>query len=150
MTLFIKEYSKNLDEIKLFSLSHIMKFVSQIQLLFNLSVRKGIISWVSSVSIVIMLQAGRSRNWSSLCQNGQEIFLLSTLSRPALGPTQLPMWWVLGTLFPGIKYLRHEIDHSPPSCAEVENAWNYTSTPSYVSMAWWLIKDRDNSTLLFS
>jgi hypothetical protein len=31
-------------------------------------------------------------------------------------------------------------------CAEVKNAWSYTSTPQYVFMVWWLVKDRDNST----
>jgi hypothetical protein len=27
-----------------------------------------------------------------------------------------------------------EADHSPPSSAEVKNAWSYTSTPQYVFM----------------
>jgi len=31
---------------------------------------------------------------------------------------------------------RREADHSPPSSAEVENAWSYTSTPQYVFMVW--------------
>jgi hypothetical protein len=31
--------------------------------------------------------------------------------------------------------LRLETDHSPPSDAEVKNAWRYTSTPQYVFMA---------------
>jgi hypothetical protein len=35
-----------------------------------------------------------------------------------------------------------------PSSAEVKNAWSYTSTPQYVSMAWCLVKHRDNSTYL--
>jgi hypothetical protein len=39
-----------------------------------------------------------------------------------------------------------EADHSPSSSAEVKNAWNYTSTPHYVFMAWCLVKHRDNFT----
>jgi hypothetical protein len=38
----------------------------------------------------------------------------------------------------------HEADHSPPSSADVKNAWSYTSIPQYVFMAWCLVKHRDN------
>jgi hypothetical protein len=37
-----------------------------------------------------------------------------------------------------------EADHSPPSRAEVKNAWNYTSTLPYVFMVWCLVKHRAN------
>ena len=30
-----------------------------------------------------------------------------------------------GVLAPGVKQSRREIDHSPPSCAEVKNEWCY-------------------------
>jgi hypothetical protein len=30
----------------------------------------------------------------------------------------------------GLKRPGHEADHSPPSSADVKNAWSYTSTPS--------------------
>jgi len=33
------------------------------------------------------------------------IFLFSTASTPALGPTQLPVHWVPGALSPGVKWL---------------------------------------------
>jgi len=33
-----------------------------------------------------------------------------------------------GALSLGVKQLGHEADHSPPSSAEVKNAWSYTST----------------------
>jgi hypothetical protein len=56
------------------------------------------------------------------------IFLFTTASRPALGPTQPPIQWVPGS-FPGVKRPRREADHSSPSSAEVKNAWTYTSTP---------------------
>jgi hypothetical protein len=57
------------------------------------------------------------------------IFLLTTVSRPALAPTQPPIQWVPGALSLGIKWSGREADHSPPSNAEVKNAWSYTSTP---------------------
>jgi hypothetical protein len=42
-----------------------------------------------------------------------------------LGPTQPPIQCVLE----GLKWSMNEAGHSPPSSAEVKNAWNYTSTP---------------------
>jgi hypothetical protein len=56
----------------------------------------------------------------------QRIFLLVPASRPALGPTQSPVQWVLGVLFPGVKQAQsgHDAaDHSPPFSAEVKNEW---------------------------
>jgi hypothetical protein len=44
------------------------------------------------------------------------MFIYSTTSRPALGPTQLLVQWV-----PGVKRPGHEADHSFPSSAEVKN-----------------------------
>jgi len=43
-----------------------------------------------------------------------------------------PIHWIPGDLTTGVK--RREADHSPPSSAEVMNAWIYTSTPQYVLM----------------
>jgi hypothetical protein len=48
--------------------------------------------------------------------------LYSKASRPALGPIQPPVQWVSGAPSPGIKWPRHETDHSHPSSAEVKNA----------------------------
>jgi hypothetical protein len=50
-----------------------------------------------------------------------KIFLFSTASRPSLGPTQPPIHWVPGVLFPEVKWSRREADHSPPSTAEDKN-----------------------------
>jgi hypothetical protein len=61
-------------------------------------------------------------------------FLLSTSSRPALEPIQLPIQWVLGDLSPGLKWKGREADHSPPTSAEVNKMWIYTSTPPYAFM----------------
>jgi hypothetical protein len=36
-----------------------------------------------------------------------------------------------------------EADHSPPSRAEVKNAWSYTSIPPYVYMVWCLVKHQE-------
>jgi len=52
------------------------------------------------------------------------IFLFTTASRPALGPTQPPIQWV-----PGVNRSGCEADHSPPFSAEVKNVLCYTSTP---------------------
>jgi hypothetical protein len=58
------------------------------------------------------------------------IFLLTTVSGPALGPTQSPNQWVPGALSLGVKQTGREADHSPPSCTEVKNAWSCTSNLS--------------------
>jgi hypothetical protein len=60
---------------------------------------------------------------------GLGIFLFTTVSRMALGPTQPPIQWVLGDLSLGVKQPVHEADHSPPSSAKVKNVWSYNSTP---------------------
>jgi hypothetical protein len=59
-----------------------------------------------------------------------------------------PVFCPLGTRasFPGERRLGREADHSPPSRAEVKNAWCYTSTPQYIFMAWCLVKHRNNFT----
>jgi hypothetical protein len=75
-------------------------------------------------------------------------FLFTTASTTALGPTQPPIQWVPGALSVKVKRPGREADHSPPSSAEVTNAWSYTSTPEYVFIAWCLIKRRDNFTFL--
>jgi hypothetical protein len=61
-------------------------------------------------------------------RQGLGIFLFTTASRPALGPTQPPIQWVLGSLSLRVKRPGREANHSPPSSAEVKNAWSYTST----------------------
>jgi hypothetical protein len=63
-----------------------------------------------------------SRQW-------MRIFLFTTASRPALGPTQPPVQWVPASLSREVKRSGSEAEHSPPSSAEVKCAWSYTSTP---------------------
>jgi len=54
-------------------------------------------------------------------RQGLGIYLFTTLSRPALGPTQSPNQWEPGTLSVRIKQPGCETDHSPPRSAKVEN-----------------------------
>jgi hypothetical protein len=74
------------------------------------------------------------------------IFLFTTVSRKAVGPTQSLIQWVPGALSLGVKRPGREADHSPPSGAEVKNAWSYTSTPQYAFIVWCLVKHKDNFT----
>jgi hypothetical protein len=53
-------------------------------------------------------------------RRGLGIFLFTTASRTALGPTQPPIQWVPGALSLGIKRPGREADHSPPYIAEVK------------------------------
>jgi hypothetical protein len=39
-----------------------------------------------------------------------------------------------GGSFPGVKRQGREADHSPPTSAEVNKMWIYTSTPLYAFM----------------
>jgi hypothetical protein len=61
-------------------------------------------------------------------------FLFSKSSRLALRSTQPPIQWVPGALSTGVKQLGREVDHSPPTSAEVKKMWIYTSTPPYAFM----------------
>jgi hypothetical protein len=67
--------------------------------------------------------------WKFDSRRGLGIFLFSTASRPAPGPTQPPIQWVPGALSLAVRRAGREADHSPPSSAEVKNAWRCTSTP---------------------
>jgi hypothetical protein len=54
-------------------------------------------------------------------RQGQEIFLLSVVPRPALGFIRLPIQWVPG-LFPRVLSVQgREADHSSPTTVEVKN-----------------------------
>jgi hypothetical protein len=62
-------------------------------------------------------------------RQGLGIFLFITVSRTAVGPTQPPIQWVPGAPSLRVKQPGREADHSPPSSAEVMNAWSYTFAP---------------------
>jgi hypothetical protein len=64
-------------------------------------------------------------------RQGLGIFLFTTASRPALGPTQPPVQRVLGALSLGIKRQVGEADHSSPSSAEVKECMElYLHSPN--------------------
>jgi hypothetical protein len=105
------------------------------------STAAGIAQWCSA--------ALRAR-WSGFeSRHGLGIFLFTTVSRPALGPTQPPIQWVSGAVSLGVKRPGCEADHSLPSNAEFKNAWSYTSTPQYAFMAWCSVKKSTGTTLPF-
>jgi hypothetical protein len=50
-------------------------------------------------------------------------FSLSTMSR--LAPPSLIYDWYQEDILKGAKQLKHEAGYSPPSIAEIKNAWRY-------------------------
>jgi hypothetical protein len=76
-----------------------------------------------------MQAAGRPGLNSRQCL---EIFIFSATYRTALGPIQPPVQWVAEALAQGAKRMGREDDHSPPSSAEVKNAWSCTSNHGVV------------------
>jgi len=44
-----------------------------------------------------------------------------------------------------VKWPERKNDHLFPSSDEVNNAWNYSSNPTYIFMAWYLAKHRTSS-----
>jgi hypothetical protein len=103
--------------------------------------------WGSSVIIVTRLWAG----WPGFNSwQGQGYFLFATGSRLALGLTQLPIQWVLGSLSLGVKQQGCEADHSHLCSAKVKSVWNYTSTPPHIFMAWCLVKYSINGVIFYN
>jgi hypothetical protein len=101
------------------------------------------ILWVSLVSFVAMIGV---LEFDSRRRLG--IFLFTTASRTALGPTQPPIQWAPGALFLGVKRPGREAGHSPPSSAEVRECvelyLHSPNTPSWRGAQ--LKKHRDNFT----
>jgi hypothetical protein len=78
---------------------------------------------------------------------GREFFFSPRPVRLWGPPTLLSNGGTRGS-FPGVKWPEREADHSPPSNTEVKNAWSYTSTPQYASMAWCSVKTESTGTTL--
>jgi hypothetical protein len=83
------------------------------------------------------------RKWSVLVdrvlgfdsRRGPGIFLFTTASRAALGPTQPLIQWVPGVLSLGLKRPGRETDHSPPSSTEAkERVELYLHSPNTPSL----------------
>jgi flagellar basal body-associated protein FliL len=51
-----------------------------------------------------------------------------------IGLTQHRVQWVTGALSLGVNRPRRAADHSPPSSAEVKDAWSYNSVFQYAFM----------------
>jgi hypothetical protein len=66
------------------------------------------------------------------------------------GSGSSPESYPLGTResFYGVKQQERDPDHSPPSNAEVKDAWSFTFTSSRFFALWFLIKDNFTSKLL--
>jgi hypothetical protein len=73
-------------------------------------------------------------------RRGLGIFLFTTASTTALGPTQPPITWVPRALFLGVKRPGREADHSPHLVPRSNSDWSYNSTPQYAFMAWCSVK----------
>jgi hypothetical protein len=52
----------------------------------------------------VWLRTGRPGDQGSIPGRGKIIFPRTSVSRPALGPTQPPVQWVPGVLSPGLKH----------------------------------------------
>jgi hypothetical protein len=63
---------------------------------------------------------------------GAGTFFFATASRSALGPTQPPIQWVLGTPSLGVKWPGNEADHTPPSSADVKSVELYFHSPIHL------------------
>jgi len=82
------------------------------------------------------------------CRRGLGIFLFTTASRTALGPSQPPVQWVSGSLSLGVKGPGREADNSPPSSAEVKE-WVelYFHSPNTPSWRYVQLRKRTGTTL---
>jgi hypothetical protein len=81
-------------------------------------------------------------------RRGLGIFLYTTASRTALGPTQPRIQWVSGALSLGVKRPGREADHSPPSSAEVKECVElYLHSPNTSSWRGAHLKHMDNFTI---
>jgi hypothetical protein len=83
-------------------------------------------------------------------RGGLGIFLFTTASRTALGPTQPPIQWAPGALFLMVKRPGREADHSPPSSAEIKECVElYFHSPNTPSWRGAQLKHRDHFTFTF-
>jgi hypothetical protein len=97
----------------------------------------------SSVTMVTMLLCGRPENRGSILGRDERFSLLHCVWT---GSGAHLAYYKMGT---EVTRPEREPDHSPPTSAEVKNAWSYTATPPYVFMALCLVKYKDNFFYLY-
>jgi hypothetical protein len=92
-------------------------------------------------------------DWGFEFWQGLGISLFTTMSRPTLELTQLPIQRGPGTFSLGVKQLGHGADHSLPPSAKVKNAWSCTFTPTiclHGVVLSWKKKQGDSFTFTFT
>jgi hypothetical protein len=107
-------------------------------LLYCIKYEYFMISWVVTAQ---WYSAGLRAGWSA----GDGNFSLHHRVQTGSG-AHPASYSVPGALSLWVKWPGREVDHSPPSNAEVKKVWSYTSTPQYVFMAWCLVKHREDFT----
>jgi hypothetical protein len=124
--------------------------VSSLWIISQLGTRKQPIPITNStVPDVLVTETSWESRW---CEHIPNLRLVTGLSREYSPLSWLTcvlrsvhLWWPSSVSL-GIKRPGREAHHSPPSSAEIKNAWRYTSTLPYVFMASCLIKHRDSFT----
>jgi hypothetical protein len=76
------------------------------------TILNGVSKWMDTHEFMVSLD---DRGFES--RQGLGTYLVTTVPRPALRPTQPPIQWVPGALSLGVKRPGREVDHSHPSSA---------------------------------
>jgi hypothetical protein len=99
------------------------------------------LAWSATVNQVVWLN---NRGFESRQVLG--IFLFTTVSRTAVGPTQPPIQWVPGALSLGVKWPGREATTHLHLVPRSRMRGAIPPLPHYVFVAWCLVKHRDNFT----
>jgi hypothetical protein len=70
------------------------------------------------------------------------------VSTLAVGPTQIPIEWVLDALSPGVYWPGQEANYSPPSSAEVKNGGAIPPLSSHVHLHGLVLNSLSTGTAL--
>jgi hypothetical protein len=89
-------------------------------------------------------------NWGHNGRNKVTLFLVSVETWHVWSTWRISAKWVPGSLSPGVKRPGREVDHSPPTSAEVKKVWIYTSAAPYAFMAWCLISRAQEQLYLYT
>jgi hypothetical protein len=111
--------------------SLLLKPLSSIPAPFKLTLNSATLKYTRSKLKLILrgLRTTGSRSGFDPRQ-GQRIFPLACVSRPALGPTQPPIQWVPGVLSPGVKRGRGvALTTHPHLVPRLKMSRSYTSSP---------------------